>query len=101
MFNAPCGRAGENKVIFPSSTTASIAVGTDGPVSGIENDETPSYGGRSLNGESASTSDAEIVTAFGGGGVAAVPCEAPITVPLLTAMYTPVTVLMEETEKLL
>ena len=33
--------------------------------------------------------------------VAAVPCEAPITVPLLTAMYTPVTVLMEETEKLL
>lgn len=68
LFNAPCGRAGENKVIFPSSTTASIAVGTDGPVSGIENDETPSYGGRSLNGESVSTSDAEIVTAFGGGG---------------------------------
>lgn len=68
LFNAPPGRAGENMAIHPSSATATFIAGTDGPVSGIVNDEAPSYGGRSVKGAADTTSNAEVVTSFGGGG---------------------------------
>lgn len=67
ILTAPFGRAGENKAIYPSSSTVSYVKGEDGGVSGFATDETPSFGGRS-GGTSDSNSNARAATAFGGGG---------------------------------
>lgn len=68
LFNAPPGRAGENKHVRPDSPMSALVAGEDGPVSGILTNEEPSYGGRTVGGLTEPNSNAAITTSFGGGG---------------------------------
>lgn len=70
ILTAPFGRAGQNKTVYPSTTTATYIAGENGPVSGFDVEETPSFGGRSIGTGSMLelTSNARPGTSFGGGG---------------------------------
>ena len=68
LFRAPGGEAGKNQAIEPDIASASYVAGEDGAVSGISANEVVSYGGRSVDGETAESSNAPGTTAAGGGG---------------------------------
>ena len=68
LFRAPGGEAGKNQAIEPDIASASYVAGEDGAVSGISANEVVSYGGRSVDGATAESSNAPGTTAAGGGG---------------------------------